>query len=217
MSVISRPKAIEGETDVLKRRQGYRGGVGYRGDLFPLPFMQCKGFKSAGIGIHQPQVRDALAGVDVALVAEIKVAGGGGQNLAHPIRGQGDERCHGALGHALAPPAGEVGHEDVFVREGAEVNFRLVENPPAVRPAAVFLVCAADLYVEGGTRRRMGHSRARVGVKPPVHDFGDFVRRGVEHILIGGFGAGLLSPLPSCLSGFGLYCRWRIHGGDSML
>ena len=75
---------------------------------------------------------DALAREHRQLLSAVDRFGGLREHLAQPIWGDGDERVRGELAHARAPPAGEIGDDDVL----REMQLGRVEDQPTTGPAA---------------------------------------------------------------------------------
>lgn len=100
----------------------------------PLARSEGEGFQRAGVGVEEPEVGDAVGGVEGALLADVEAAGRGREDLAETVRGEGDEGGVGEAGHPVEPPAGEVGHEDVGMRLGAEVKLGFDHEAPAAGP-----------------------------------------------------------------------------------
>lgn len=118
---------------------------------------------------------DAVGAVERALLGQVEAAGAGRQDLADPVGGDGEEGDVGVDGHPLAPPAGEVGDEDVF----AEMELRLDGEVPSFGPDST--------EATGQMEFRAGDGRPGEGVDVQVApgDLRDQVRRGVDDVLIG--------------------------------
>ena len=95
---------------------------------------EVHGLEGLGGGVDEPGVADPLAGEDVQLLQTVEPGGRRREDLADPVGGQGEERLAREDREARLPPARYVGHRDV----GAQVDFRLVDDPPAAgaSPAA---------------------------------------------------------------------------------
>ena len=143
-------------------------------------------------GSHQPQVLDPFAGIDGTLAVQVELARRGGEHLAYPVRRQGDVGRVGIVGHPLPAPPRQVRHQDVLV----EMQLRLVDDPPPARTAAALAEGAYQLIAQIRARQRMRHGGPRLGVELPIDDLGHPIRRGVEHVLVGGPGRrfGLAAP-----------------------
>ena len=130
--------------------------------------------------VDEPRVRHPRLRVDAQLPAAIDAPGGGGEHLAHPVRG---EREEGLLRHGrqpLAPPAGEVGHDDLL----SEVKLGLVEDPPAPGAAAALVERSPDEEPKPGRRHRVSRGRPRAQEQLAIQDLGHLVLRGVQHVLV---------------------------------
>ena len=145
------------------------------------PPRSSKASRSRAFGIDKPEVGDALAGIDRPLAVPVEIACRRRKHLADPVGRQGEEGRVGKVRHPLAPPAGDVGHQDVL----AEMQLRLVDDPPAAGAAFAEVERIADLTAQNGTGARMRRGRSRMGVERSLDDFGDHVRRRVDHVLIG--------------------------------
>lgn len=104
--------------------------------------LQMVDLQGAGIGVHQPQVRHTLAGVDGHLQGAVGARGGRGEDLTGPVRGELEPGRLRQLGHALTAPAGDVGDDDV----ATQMELGLVEDPPRVlrsaSPSPSAIVCS---------------------------------------------------------------------------
>jgi hypothetical protein len=106
-------------------------------------------------GIDEPEVGDTLAGIDLHLPAAVDRARRRREHLTSPVRSQleGGDVGHGR--HALAPPAGKVGNQDLV----AEVQLGLIEDPPAPRNTR-----GVRRTAEGSDEREADHrQRERIG------------------------------------------------------
>ena len=93
---------------------------------------------------------DAFAGEDRTLGVEVERAGLGREHLARPVRREGDVVRRGELRHALAAPADNVRDHNVL----AEMELRLVEDPPPSRPVPPAVERQAEHDVEVRLRER---------------------------------------------------------------
>ncbi|HMG57659.1 MAG TPA: hypothetical protein VK601_29365 [Kofleriaceae bacterium] len=125
---------------------------------------------------------DAARSMERQLLGAVEFLGRLRQHLADPVGRHGDERRIGHHGEPLAPPAGQIGHDDVV----AEVELGFVQDQPAARAAAAAHERRAKLVAE---HRPGGHRRTGGSVEQPelaADDLGDHVLRRVDHILIRG-------------------------------
>ncbi len=81
----------------------------------------------------------------------------------------------------MSPP-GKVGHQDLV----AEVQLRLVKDPPPARPTAASVERPSKFESESRGSRRVSRSRARMHVECAADNLGDQVFWRVEDTLIGG-------------------------------
>ena len=108
------------------------------------PPLSSKTFQRARVGVDKPQVNDLLARVDCPLRSLIECPGRWRKDFAHPVRRKRDVRHVGVLRHAFAPPTRQIGHHDIV----AQVQFRLVDDPPAAGAVAVVVEGASNLGAE---------------------------------------------------------------------
>lgn len=131
------------------------------------------GFQGFEAGVEQPKVRNAETSVERELTGPIEAASRGRQDLANPIGGDGDEGVARGVGHAFAPPAGDVWNDHVL----GEVQLGLIQYPPTAG-AAVAKLHARDQ--RGAQRRRpdrVGHRGSRADDQLSVDDLADEVLR----------------------------------------
>ena len=119
---------------VLRRTPESLAACVHRQDRPPAVF-EAQHFQRPRVGVDEPGVCHSLARVDRELLRAIELRGRGRQNLADPVRRQGEVGTLRVRGHARAPPAGPVRHEHIV----GEVEFRLQEDPPSARAAAAFV------------------------------------------------------------------------------
>ena len=89
-------------------------------------------------------MNDLLARVDRPLRSPVECPGRWRKDFAHPVRRKREVRHVGVFRHAFAPPTREIGHHDIV----AQVQFRLVDDPPAAGTVAVVVEGASDLGAE---------------------------------------------------------------------
>ena len=132
----------------------------------------------------------------------VEIAGRGREHLTDPVRRKGEEGCVGKVRHALAPPAGKVGNDDIL----AEVKLRLVDDPPAAGATFAEVERVADLAAKNGTGACVRRGGSRLGVERPADDLGHHMRRRVDHVavsrpacrtVVGSLGPGHLRGLPT--------------------
>jgi len=144
----------------------------------------------------------------------------GGQNLAHPVGPEFEERDVRDLRHTFAPPACQIGHHDL----AHDVKRRFVEDDPSARAAAASLEWGAELLAQRRCGDGVRRSRARARDQLAVDDLGHQVFRDLEQIVVRGgpfcgtpdmmleypmtscfprFFAGRLAPTATVEQGFG--------------
>lgn len=108
---------------------------------------------------------DAMARIDGELLGAIETLGARGEDLTHPVGRDGEKGHIGKSRHSLAPPAGDVGDEDV----AAEVELGLVEEDPVL--GAIPVVTSKmplETCAEGGRDSRVADGRARARIEDVV-------------------------------------------------
>lgn len=88
---------------------------------------EAKDLEGAHDRIDEPEVRDALARVEGHLSPAIEERGGRREDFANPVGGESQEGFFRNFREALAPPACEIGHEDVRT----EMKLGLGQNDPS--------------------------------------------------------------------------------------
>ena len=158
---------------------------------------------------------DVLASVDRALALQVEPSRRRGENLAHPVRRQGDVGRVGILGHPLPAPPRQVGNQDVL----SEMQLGLVDDPPSAGAAATPVEGSREFAAQSRTRQRVRHCRPRLRVEDSVDDLGHPIGRGVEHVLVGSPHGRVGLAAPDCsaagrthqLAPFAAHgCPWRI-------
>ena len=120
---------------------------------------------------------DALAREHRQLLSAVDRFGGLREHLAQPIWGDGDERVRGELAHARAPPAGEIGDDDVL----REMQLGRVEDQPTPGPAATAIERTGKVASEDARGAGVRHSGTRRRVEHAADDLTDLVRwQGLE-------------------------------------
>ena len=132
-------------------------------------------------GSMSPEVPDAFASIDRALLVQVESARRRREHLAYPVGRQRDVGAVRKHRHAFAAPSCEVGDHDLLT----EVQLGLEDDPPAAWSAAALAEGADELIAERRARERMRHGGTRVGVEGSVDDLGDPVRGCVKHVLVG--------------------------------
>src|SRR5450756_2369124 len=113
--------------------------------------------------IDEPGVSDSFPCVDPHLPHAVEASCSRREDLADPIRRQGEVGDAQHLGHPALAPAGEVGDEDV----APEMKFRLKDDPPAPGATSPALVGAADVHAEDRRRDGVGARGTGRDVKLP--------------------------------------------------
>ena len=127
------PPALEPELDRVEGFGPHDVVAAVGGGDHPVTVGQPIDLQRASERIDEPQIPEAFARVDPHLPRAVDTSGAGGDDLTHPVRCQGHERGRGDRGHPLLSPASEVRNEHVV----AEVQLRLVENPPPAGRVAI--------------------------------------------------------------------------------
>ena len=128
---ISRTPANQADVMALEGRRGYRVHFLERRSDQPLVALARKRLQRSGDRIDVPAVADAERGIDGQLVGPVEALVEG-ESTSHIQSGCGlDEGRSGSLGKPLAPPARDVGHDDVRaeMQSGSPMN-RQPPGPP---------------------------------------------------------------------------------------
>src|SRR3990167_9026408 len=182
-----RPQAPQREGDGIERR--LLDGIVFleRGEQQPVAVvLQAVDFQGAGVGVHQPQVRHALAGVDGHLQGAVGAGGGRRQDLAGPVGGELEPGGFRQRGHAFTAPAGDIGDDDV----AAQVQLRFVENPPAAGTALAPIEWVPEIAAQRGISLGMFRRGARMGVQLAEENLSHQVFREGEEVFVGGVAFG---------------------------
>ena len=140
----SGPKIAQAEGDRIERTDAHGVVVLRARNQQPLPASQLERLEGAIDWVDEPQVGHSFAGIDRALSVQVDLAGRVRKHLAHPVGREGEVRGAGQLRLALAAPAREVRHQNVFF----EMELRLVEDPPSSRTASTELEGVAEIVTE---------------------------------------------------------------------
>lgn len=130
-----RPQRRKLQLDFCERFRANHLIIHVRRENRPPAVLQAQHLERARKGIDQPRMRHLLAGVDGELPGAVKLGGGRREDLTHPVGrereewGIRDRRKPGA-----APPS-KVRNQDVL----PEVDFGLIENPPASGSASTVI------------------------------------------------------------------------------
>ncbi len=185
----SGPEAVQGKLGGVEGRLANGIVVLERGEQGPAPVVQLVHLQRLQVGVHQPEMAYPFAGVDGHLQYPVGAGGGRGEDLAYPVGRKLEPGCIGQLGHAFAPPAGEVRYQDLL----AQVELGFVEDPPATRAAAASTIRVPQVTTQSGIRHGMSGCGPGVGMKAAVNDFPHLVFRQGEEVLVGGFSLGGLA------------------------
>ena len=187
-----RPERVEREGNRLERRNGDRIVVTGRGDEDPFAAAQFEGFEVARRRIDEPEVADAVPGIDRPFAVAVQIAGRRRQHLADPVRGQREIGGVGEIRHPFAPPAGEIGDQDIVT----QMKLGLVDDPPSAGAVLAEIEGIADFSAKHRTRPRMRRGRPGMGVQASFHNFGHHMGRRVQHVAIGRPAFGMFSGSP---------------------
>src|ERR1019366_7932046 len=141
------------------------------------------------------------------LVGAIGRGGARRKDLADPVRRKLEcGRLDGEPRHALSTPSGQVRDEHV---PAAQVEFGLVENPPAARSAVPQVEGTAQFDAEAGRCQRMRCGGSALGDQNPVDDLRDEPVGHGEEIVVG--------RAPPRRVGHAIQCSRRGMGGPPIV
>src|SRR6266571_1276384 len=174
------PEAAQRELDRVEGLDADRVGATAHRDDRPGPVPQPEHLQGTLRGVHEPRVSNARLRVDSQLPAPVDPLGGGREDLANPVGGEGEEGDIRYRGHALPSPTGQVGHDHVL----AEVQLGLEEDSPA--SGTIMPVAERDKgAVELGAGNRVPRRRPRAQEELAVQDLGHLVLGGAQHVFVG--------------------------------
>ncbi len=178
---LPRPEVLQIDLHRIERLGTHLDRTCDAHDHSPGFSIKAKHLKCLGPGIEEPDVPNLSPRVVVHFPGSIHGRGGRRENLTQPIGGKFDERNIRDLRHALAPPAGDVGHEDL----PHDVQLGLVQDHPAARlPAPLAPVGRAKVDSEPTADRRVSERRAGACDKLTVEDLRHLMIRHALQILV---------------------------------
>ena len=124
----------------------------------PRRLAEDEGLDEPRLGVDEPDVAYAMRPVDGALLAQVEPSGARREDLANPVGGEADRRRVGKLAHPFAPPAGQIGDQDVR----CEVQLRLDGKEPAAGAARSIVEAIIKARPELQGRPPMARGRAGV-------------------------------------------------------
>jgi hypothetical protein len=178
------PKTLQIELHHLERLGTYDVIAAMSRQQYPVFALESVGFEGLVERIEKPQVRNAGAGVERELLGAVEAARGRGKDLAHPVRSDREKALAWRCGQSFTPPAGDVGHDDVF----DQMELGLVQDPPPTGPAVPELHAREQRRAERGGTHGVGNRWSWTDVQLSIHEFTDQLL-GQRHEIIVGRGA----------------------------